>query len=391
LVEEDLLYDVPGNRSLPYWPYCIPGKDRDSVLLPGREGYSISGPLHDQESSAGATASYGTWATFSKASATAERPISSTAASRQEVRIAFEGSSNLFLGEDRQDSVLLSDSKSYGAPALVDVNGDGQMDLVIADEQELRVHLSRDGRISSQTPRIETLPEYLEADDARVSLDFVDVNNDGLQDLIALVEEDIDGFKNGNKRLLVLMNDGQRLLPPQPQQVMRFEAAVIRYHVGDVDGDGMPDLVLRKFNLPSMLGAVTGLEFELTHLIFLGQKRAKSPFERKPAMKSIQLFNENTVGGAIKNRKLEADCDGDGIADLVEVDLEGRIVIRRVRRESSFFSGDSWELDKNPWKRFDTPGTTTSTEVLDVNQDGLGDVVSAGEYSLTIYLSSRKN
>ena len=40
------------------------------------------------------------------------------------------------------------------------------------------------------------------------------------------------------------------------------------------------------------------------------------------------------------------DCSGDGIADLVEVDLAGNLAVRRLRKESSFFGGDTWKLDE---------------------------------------------
>ena len=86
---------------------------------------------------------------------------------------------------------------------------------------------------------------------------------------------------------------------------------------------------------------------------------------------------------------LTMDCDGDGLADLVEVDLDGRVGIRRLRRRSSFFGGTSWSLERAHWKRFETGGSIRSLDVRDLNGDGLGDVVSAGERRLTILLSLR--
>ena len=73
---------------------------------------------------------------------------------------------------------------------------------------------------------------------------------------------------------------------------------------------------------------------------------------------------------------------------LGRLQAHGRIAIHRLRKESGFFSGDSWSLDEGPWKRFETRGSISSLEVLDLNGDGLGDVVSAGGSRLTVLLSS---
>ena len=220
-------------------------------------------------------------------------------------------------------------------------------------------------------------------------LRFADLDGDGDQDILGRDEVDSDGFENGEISLHVLINDGRRLLPEKPHQILRFEAAEVRVHVTDVDGDGRPDLALRKFELPSFMDAVTGLEFTLTQMLFLGEKKGARPFERKPAMKQAQTFDENTLQEAIKNRVLEMDCDGDGIADLVEIDFKGRIAIRRLKLEDGFFSGPSWSLEETPWLRFDAYGDIGSIEVDDLNGDGLGDIVSKGEDTATILLSRR--
>jgi hypothetical protein len=125
--------------------------------------------------------------------------------------------------------------------------------------------------------------------------------------------------------------------------------------------------------------------------VFFAPGKGGGPFERRPSLKSVQIFDEETVGTAVANRHLEMDCDGDGIPDLVEVDLSGRIAIRRLTHESSFFGGDRWELEENPWKRFETRGGIDSLEIIDLNGDGRGDIISRGAESLTILLSSDRS
>ena len=92
----------------------------------------------------------------------------------------------------------------------------------------------------------------------------------------------------------------------------------------------------------------------------------------------------------LRNRELTLDCSGDGIADLVEVDLKGNVSIRRLRKESGFFSGTSWTMDDSYWKKYSAKGSIISLKVEDLNGDGLGDIVSPSRSVLTIYLSQRR-
>jgi len=277
-----------------------------------------------------------------------------------------------------------------------DVSGDGRRDLLALNDDGLHVHLATADGLPAVPTRIEALPDYLknEPKDAKkkttndTTLILADVDGDGDPDLIARKEQEADGFENGTITLLVLVNDGQRMLPDKPQQVLRFEAAELRIEITDVDGDGRPDLFLRKFELPSMFEAVTGLEFTLSHLLFRGRS-GKVPFERKPDMRQTRTFDENTVQEAIANRHLTLDCSGDGVADLVEVDLEGRIAIRRLKLRSSFLGGKRWSLDEDPWKRFDVRGSLAALTVRDLNGDGLGDIISPSDEALIILLSQR--
>lgn len=161
---------------------------------------------------------------------------------------------------------------------------------------------------------------------------------------------------------------------------------MLRVEVTDVDGDGRVDLAFRKLELPSVVAAVTGLEFTFTYLVYMGGRKG---FDKRPTLDHEETYDEDTVVGLAANRELTLDCDGDGIADLVEVDLDGRIAIRRVIKTSSFLRGETWSLERAPWKRFAGEGSIESLVVRDLNGDGLGDVISAGERRFSLWLSSR--
>jgi hypothetical protein len=407
LVETELVYDVPDPHSLPRWKYVFPAAGGDRILLPARDGFAVWAPETTDSSLLEAT-SYRAENDFTVHEAMSRQPRNRRQQAQQErteVRVGPGGIQmtrdtktlgGLLLPDSASDtSDLLEVEQAYGAPALLDVDGDGHDDLLVLEDLELSVYLADSaGAIPTSPTRIEALPDYLRTDDEdendedrSISIRFADLDGDGDQDILARDATDPDGFENGSFSLRILLNDGERLLPDKPQQVLRFEAAELRVHVTDVDGDGRPDLALRKFELPSLLDAVTGLEFTLTHLLFLGKEKGSRPFERKPALKQGQTFDETTLQEAIKNRELAMDCDGDGVADMVEVDLKGRIAIRRLKLEDGFFSGPSWSIEESPWLRFDTYGSVNSIQVRDLNNDGLGDIISAGSETATILLS----
>jgi hypothetical protein len=278
---------------------------------------------------------------------------------------------------------MLASSHGFDAPAVVDVDGDGRLDVLALTEKELRVYLS-----ASRTPtRIEPIPDYMDPGDGRRRLILADVDGDRDIDLLVILQAELQSLGKAPARILVLINDGKRLLPPKPTQALKVEGTELSLQITDVNGDGRGDLVLRKFELPGITQALTGLKFKFTHLVFFGEGRA---FAKKPAVKHEETYDENNLQDAVGNYELRADSSGDGVADLAAIGLEGRITLRRIRfRKGGFFRADSWSLDPSPWKEFKTPGEVTSLRVQDLNGDGLGDLISGGERRLTIHLSQR--
>jgi len=386
LAREELVYDMPDARSLVFWDYVFDDGGSDRILLPGRERISIWGPTPD-----GATSE----TPYAAVVSLPTRPLESTTErlgadgrSRGDgVRVSTMEESPFLPAGSSAGSTVLEDAYAYAAPALRDLDGDGRLDLVTLGEGQLALYLADEGGLPAEPTRIEVLPEVLtEADDGDLELRLADVDGDRFLDLVVRVSDAADGFENRLHRLLVYRGDATSLLREKPDQVLRFEAGDLDFRVVDVDSDGRSDLLVEKLVLPSLVGVVTGIEFSFERMLFPGEKGS---FARRPAFRDEQTFDEETAFELAASRSWRHDCDGDGTADLVEVDLLGDITVRRLRRESSGLRGASWRLDATPWKRYAGQGSIGSLRVEDYNGDGLGDIVSAGEDRLTVLLSVR--
>ena len=394
----ELIYDVPDPSELEYWNYVLQESGGDRVLLPARGGLEIWGPAPKDGATHAALSKFVASDLGGGVPFRDERRRRDGDDDNGEAEVRFtpmgitiekEPDDGLFLqSAETKRYTFLSNERGYRAPALLDVNGDGAKDIVTWTGEAIAMHESRDGYPRSDEKREEVLPDYLDRDE--VELRFVDLDGDGDPDLLAKCSDEVTGLDKREISLLVLLNDGKRLLPDKPHQILRFETNDLRVETADVNGDGRQDLALRKFDLPSMLGAVTGLEFRLTQLVFFGREGSR-PFERKPALKQERVYDETGVRDIIANRELSLDLSGDGRADLVEIDLEGRVSIHRTTYSKSFFGGESWGIEETPWLRFESFGTIESIRVEDLNGDGLGDVVSQSDGALSFLMSGRPN
>ncbi len=382
LVKAPMLFDIPSPDAFPYWAYRLPssrGAGLDPILLPQAEGLVLWSAQTDDAGDSFYTQQH-------VVGADSEDPYLDYVESYDAIRRYRNASdrNGPFMGDGDDGGDMLASAQGFDAPAVVDVDGDGRRDVLALGEDGLRVYLSA-GRVPTRT---EPMPKYMDPGDGRRRLMLSDVDSDGDIDFLVILQGDLKSLGKAPAKILVLINDGHRLLPDKPTQVLKLDGTELRVQVTDVNGDGRGDLVVRKFELPGVTDAITGLKFEFTHLVFFGEGRA---FARKPAVKHVETYDERNVQDAVGNYELRADCSGDGVADLAAVDLEGRITLRRIKfRDGGLFRSDSWSLDPAPWKSFDTPGELTSLRVQDLNGDGLGDLISGSERRLTIQVTQRR-
>lgn len=393
LATMDLLFQVPSATSLNFWSYVIAGTGGDLLLLPGGGNVTLWGP-RTGPAPEGATDDYALrtdWGGDDRSQLFSAKSPGALAVVGGGARVQVESgdSDGLFLGEaPTVFSAMLEANAHYRAPALVDVNGDGRPDLVIRRDDGLHVHLAGADGIPAEPTRIEPLPDWLGKPDTDLILRLVDLDGDGDVDVIARSVPGNHKLDAVTFTYFVLINDGQRLLPEQPQQVLRFDGSGTDSEVTDVDGDGRRDFVVTKHVLPKLTDLVTGFKLERGAYVYLSKPGGKEPFDRKPALRDEQSFSMDSLQDALVLRRIPGDLSGDGVADLVEVDLTGRVAVRRITHETGAFGG-GWELEADAWKRFDLGSDVDRLQLQDLNGDGLVDLANPRRGAFDLVLSRR--
>jgi hypothetical protein len=257
--------------------------------------------------------------------------------------------------------------------ASADFNGDGHIDVFMCNIESGGTPsprlLMNDGS-GTFTSTSQGLPEVLTSFTRKyMAVAAADLDGDGDIDLV-LGGHDGSGFNENFAHDAILWNDGlgnftfapDSALPPRSTGAGGGTVAV---SIGDLDGDGHPDLVMS-----------TLFEYRVTSVQILlanGDGTWRDATERLPQQWPI---GATFASSWIRWVFLE-DLNGDGRLDLVVVgqnDTPSKVYVN---------TGDAWFIDADPFIRLGAG--IQAVAVMDVDGDGRKDLVSVGnDKTLTV-------
>jgi len=234
--------------------------------------------------------------------------------------------------------------------AFADINGDGLLDLIVANGNDMRrerlaVYYNQGSGV------FPSMPDWESSDlEYNGHLDVADVNGDGWPDVaVAVLLPDVSSAK-------VYLNNGGTLSASPDWRCNEYDAT-FGCAFGEMNGDGRPDLALAS-------GWMYGSN-PFPARVYLNVNGALS---RSPGWSSRQAY--------IYNGCIWDDADGDGWFDLIEVGSFSETVV---------FRNSGGMLGADPaWSTTDSPNQDSIMAATgDVNGDGWADLFTTDNTQLS--------
>jgi len=261
-----------------------------------------------------------------------------------------------------------------------DLNGDGQDDLMLARPTREGVTYECYIQQGDGELRLRQTFEGMERGDWQTWLCWLDINKDGELDLIKSTWPYepwfVPGARAGKVLLGIYLADGQGRLPAEPQQALRKNDWNPVVPVVDVDGDGFADLVLtygqfdsrdglRKMIASRKMDVLLKVFFYRPGLGFVSERERKVSFHVD--LQGIEM-NLGRPPELERFGNLNGDFNGDGKKDLLVRETEDEL-------RAYFFLSREKGFSEEPDLRFPCTGAVADLETMDLNGDGVSDVV----------------
>jgi hypothetical protein len=211
----------------------------------------------------------------------------------------------------------------------------------------------------------------------RTVANLADFNGDGRLDTFRI--DTVSNRLSPRTELELYLARTDRTFGNRPDAILRTRDISLSAHpaLGDMDGDGIPEVCLPHLDFQASSAAShfrtflrDGLRGDLRFYSF---DRQRSRFPEAPVAKVPITVSYEIFGAAQLFRPLYAfhgDFDGDGSPDLIAKNGAGSLAVFRNR-------GGKRGFETRPYHTFSVdPLRVADLEVLDLNQDGLADVVA---------------
>lgn len=385
LARAPMLLDMPSESQLPYWDHLadLDGDGLDEVALVLEDGFLVV----DGE---GVERARIAWKPVSD-----RVPAASQAYFGGRVRASLSSQelSDVFVPNEDAGVIspppILFAATSLPSPVWADADGDGRSDLSWSVDGTIHVALQRqDGGFGAEPDLRLQLPADLGGDDVR--LEWTDFGGGAAADLLLVRSKGGGAVSLTSDWTVRIWTDpaaaGAASADPvaldAPSALVKLAASYAGAYVVDLDGDGVPDLATSAWTVDvGLLGdAATKIRQTVS-----GWLQRDGALPSRPAFAHTREFTLADVESLRDVPAFARDLTGDGRADFLASTQGGGIEVRPLAG-----SGDAWAPSAQAALRVPVDAAASTTDVLELNGDGIGDLVVARAGQIEIYLSQRR-
>ena len=285
---------------------------------------------------------------------------------------------------------------------VVDINGDGLSDLVLIRKNTMTYFLQKEpGVFSSVKPyrvsyEIGTLGDKVTKDGVNLSMiRFVDINADKIADLVVTkIEGQLGLFDSIKTSIYLHLGTGKGNFNADKRIVI--DGVSIDPEFIDMNGDGMLDVVVSRLRTDLLKQAANSVllgDVTITYEVFQFDPKTNSfmadpVFEKEIFVRKSDL--EKTGAGAVPLVFIRGDLTGDGRPDMIVIDPKTNELRIHPGRIKDVGRGPQIDFDKTPHFTIKVDKHPKGLQLMDVNSDGINDIILYYNGTVGLVLSERK-
>ncbi|MBV8879716.1 MAG: VCBS repeat-containing protein [Planctomycetaceae bacterium] len=285
---------------------------------------------------------------------------------------------------------------------IVDINGDGLPDLVLIRKNTMTYFLQKEpGVFSAVRPNrvsyeIATLRDEIKKDSVNLNLiKFIDINGDRIADLVVTkIEGQLGLFDSIKTSIYLHLGTGRGNFNADRRIVI--DGVSIDPEFIDMNGDGKLDVVTSRLRTDLLKQAANSVllgDVTMTYEVFQFDS-AKNGFMSEPVYEK-QIFVrksdlEKTGAGAVPLVFIRGDLTGDGRPDMVVIDPRTNELLIHPGRIKDVGRGPQIDFDKTAHYTVKIDKHPRSLQLMDVNSDGINDIILYYNGSVGLVLSEKK-
>ena len=271
----------------------------------------------------------------------------------------FSGFVETWKPKSNESKALVRNQSWMPSLILAKLNDDALPDLVY-----LNVNVNGQGQINihyQNETGFNEIADWLAPIETRGSIQIIDINSDGLQDIYRL-----SGDGNQWDARFYLNRNGEFQFD-QPDQIMRFSGYEVRLDFINLNPDSLSVLNVNYYTIP-IVDAIRNASIERVQLIYQPtQNGSGQVFQNRPSSRLEESFSAANVRGLSEQMSLKYDVDGDGSNDALYITENGTLAAKKI--ESSL------QIANTPFWEYVSQRSVFEFEVLSLNNDSNPDLL----------------